>query len=189
MKHIARFLFETCMLKKIQRSGFAFLGRGRESVAEHSFTVAMVAFALARSNPAADTDKLVRMCLFHDLAEARTGDLNYLQKQYVHADESRALADAMANLAFGDEIVDLFAEFQDNRTLEARLAHDADQIALIIDLKCLSDHGYGPADKWLPAVRARLTTASGQKLAHAIENTDSDGWWFDKCVDTTNGAG
>ena len=43
------------------------------------------------------------MCLFHDLVEARTGDLNYVSKKYVQADEVAAVNDMTVNLPFGDE--------------------------------------------------------------------------------------
>jgi len=80
MKPIANLLFEVRILKDLVRSGYAFLGSGKESVAEHSFMTAFICFVLAKMDPGVDGAKLVAMALVHDLAEARTGDLNYVGK-------------------------------------------------------------------------------------------------------------
>ncbi|MBE9594109.1 MAG: HD domain-containing protein, partial [Proteobacteria bacterium] len=44
MRNIINFLFEIGILKKTPRSGYQFLGTGNESVAEHSFRVAVIAY-------------------------------------------------------------------------------------------------------------------------------------------------
>ena len=60
--------------------------------------------------------------------------------------------------------------------MEAKLAHDADQLALILELKTLCDAGYkGPAD-WMPHILTRLHTERSQKLAKQILKTASDAW-------------
>ncbi|MGL4208477.1 MAG: HD domain-containing protein, partial [Candidatus Adiutrix sp.] len=80
---IVDFLFEAMMLKRTPRSGYKFLGQGEETVAEHSFGVLIFAFVLAKMNPEVDLGKILRLALFHDLPEARTGDLNYMNKRYI----------------------------------------------------------------------------------------------------------
>jgi len=91
MKDIVNLLFEANILKEIPRSGYHFLGAGQESVAEHTFSTAMIAFVMSKIEPDLDALKLISMCLVHDLPEARIGDLNTVHKQYVTADESRAI--------------------------------------------------------------------------------------------------
>ena len=125
MKQLINFLFEVGMLKRTPRTGYQFLGTGRESVAGHSFRTAVIGYALAKQHPDADIPKTVFMCLFHDLHEARTGDHNYVNKQYVTVDEDRAVSDMAEGLGFGDEIISLTDEFNQAETLEARLAKDA----------------------------------------------------------------
>jgi putative hydrolase of HD superfamily len=183
MKAIANLLFEARILKEIPRSGYHFLGSGRESVAEHTFLTAFVGFVLAQMHPHADRPRLLEMCLIHDLGEARTGDLNYVQKKYVVADENRAVDDLSRQVPFGNTITRLFAEYTACETTEAKLAHDADQLALILELKALCDTGYdGPAD-WIPHVLDRLYTDGSRKLATQIWQTASDGWWFHEKYD------
>ena len=110
---IINFFFELGMLKKTPRSGFQFLGSGRESVADHSFRVAMIGFALARMDGNVDPFKVVCMCLVHDLPEARTGDQNYVNKRYVTVDEAGAIADLADSLPFGDELKELLKEYRE----------------------------------------------------------------------------
>jgi putative hydrolase of HD superfamily len=184
MKHIANLLFEAKMLKEIPRSGFHFLGAGKESIAEHTFSTTFIAYVMAQLDSEIDALKLISMCLVHDLAEARTGDLNTVNKTYVTADETKALEDTTQHLPFGSSITNLIKEFNENHSNEARLAHDADQLALILELKYLSDIGYAPPDTWLPHVLKRVKTKVAKKIAQSIMETHRDDWWLNKYVDT-----
>jgi putative hydrolase of HD superfamily len=178
MKRIANFLFEAGMLKRTPRSGFQFLGSGAESVAEHIFRTTCIGFTLGYLAGNVDTDKLLRMCLFHDLPEARTGDLNYVNKKYVKADEKKAVNDLADTLPFGDEIRDLIFEFMLGESAEAMLAYDADQLEMIIALKEYKDLGNTYADEWLEFALKRLKTDIARTLAKTILETDSSLWWF-----------
>jgi putative hydrolases of HD superfamily len=183
MKKIVNFLFEVGMLKKTPRTGYQFLGSGKESVAAHSFRTAVIGYALASQEPTADLQKVVLMCLFHDLHEARTGDHNYVNKRYVDVHEERAMDDLAKDLVFGDEVVSLVKSFNASETLEAFLAKDADQLDLIMELKEQKDLGNRYAVDWLSFVVKRLHTARAKELAREILETDSTDWWFEKKTD------
>lgn len=180
MKDIVNLLFEARKLKHIRRSGYDFLEAGGETVAEHSFMVTFMAFVMAQIHPEVNVEKITCMCLLHDLPEARMGDLNYVQKFYVSADEAKAVEDSVGHLPFGDKMKALLEEFNLGETLEAKLAKDADQLCLLLDLKALSDLGHPPPDKWIPHVTARLLTDTGKALSKTILQTESDGWWLSK---------
>lgn len=183
MERIANLLFEVNMLKEIPRTGYHFLGVGKETVAEHSFMITVIGFVMARMEPSADALKLISMCLLHDLPEARTGDLNYVQKKYVTVDEEKAIRDSTANLPFGKDISALLAEFNQAETLEAKLAKDADQISFILELKKILDVKSASPEKWLPAVIARIKTETGKKLVQSILDTEWDRWWLKNYID------
>lgn len=178
MQKIANLLFEAKILKEIPRSGFQFLGAGKESVAEHVFSTSFIAYVMSQLEPGIDALKLISMCLIHDLPEARMGDLNTVHKKYVAADEGRALEDAVRGLDFSRNLLDLMAEYNAGLTPEARLAHDADQLALIIELKDLMDIGYKPPKGWIENVLKRVKTETGKKIAQAIMSTQRDDWWI-----------
>jgi putative hydrolase of HD superfamily len=177
MKRIANLLFEAKMLKEIPRSGFHFLGAGNESVAEHSFCTTFIAYVMSQLEPDVNALKLISMCLLHDLAEARVGDLNTVHKKYVHTDETAALEDTARGLAFGQNLMNLVREYNEARTTEAQLSHDADQLALILELKDLMDIGYKPPKGWIENVVKRVKTETGRKIGRAIMSTQRDDWW------------
>jgi putative hydrolase of HD superfamily len=183
MRRAVEFLFEVGMLKKTLRTGFQFLGTGGESVADHSFRTAVIGYVLASKEPDADQIKVVLMCLFHDLPEARTGDHNYVNKRYVSSDEDRALEDQVRGLPFEQEITALVQEFNEGDTLESRLSRDADQLDLILELKAQLDLGNPNAEEWLSYALKRILTEKAQKLAQEILTTHSAEWWFDKKTD------
>lgn len=184
MKRIAEFLFESLLLKRVHRTGYQFLGPGKESVAEHTYAVMCVAWTLAQLTPEANTGRLLAMCLLHDLPEARLGDLNYVQKRYVTADESLAVDHMIRGLPFGTELRGLIDEFNARTTLEAKLASDADQLAFLLDLKALSDMGYHAPPKWAGHVKTRLRTTAGMRLAECISGTEWDSWWLKIFIDS-----
>ena len=178
MNEISEFLFETSMLRRTPRSGFQFLGSGSESVAEHILSTIYIGYVLCKMDPEADELKVLRLCLMHDLPEARTGDMNYVNKKYVTVDEKKAVKELAALLFFGEEIEDSLDEFNSRQTREANLARDADQLALILHLKECGDLGNKYSSEWLDFAIQRLSTESGRKLAASILDTDHSAWWF-----------
>jgi putative hydrolase of HD superfamily len=182
-KRAVEFLFEVGMLKKTPRTGYQFLGSGKESVADHSFRTAVIGYVLSSQEPDADRNKVVLMCLFHDLSEARSGDHNYMNKKYVEVDEESAIRDQVRELLFGDEIIVLIHEFNSGDTLDARLSKDADQLDLILELKEQLDLGNPNAQDWLSFALRRLHTDGAKKMAKEILTTHSTDWWFDKKTD------
>jgi putative hydrolase of HD superfamily len=183
MERIAQLLFEARSLKQLTRSGYPFLGVGRESVAEHSFTTAFIAYVLGQMTPEVDRARLITMSLLHDLPETRLGDLNYLQKFYVQADEAAAVEEATRGLPFGEDIRELIDDFNRGASLESRLAQDADQLAFLVELKSLADVGYTTPSSWIPTVCDRLQTDIGRALAQVIVDTPAEKWWRQKFID------
>ncbi len=179
MTQRANYLNEVGMLNRTPRSGFAFLGAGRQSVAEHIFRMQHIAFILARisANPV-DELRLLHLVLFHDLPEARTSDHNYVNRKYVVENLSKVLEDGAREWAHGDVIADFIREFEAAETPEARLAKDADQLELLLVLKEQRDLGHPRTDDWVTPLLARLKTEAGKQLAAEILATPWDAWWF-----------
>jgi putative hydrolases of HD superfamily len=178
MDNIANFLFETGMLGKTPRSGYQFLGSGKESVAEHILRTVFVGYTLCKTDTSLNELRVLKMCVFHDLPEARTGDMNYVNKKYVDVDEEKAVRELTEDLPFGNDIKSSIAEFNRKETKEALIARDADQIALILQLKEYGDLGNKYAEEWINFAMQRLNTEAGKELAQRVINTDSSNWWF-----------
>ncbi len=178
MKSIANFLFEAGMLQKTPRSGFQFLGSGSESVAEHVLRTIFIGYTLCKLDPEVDEARVLKLCLIHDLPEARTGDMNYVNKKYVEVNEKKAVDELAKTLSFGEEIRSAINEFNEKKTRESLVAHDADQLALILQLKEYSDLGNKYSQEWIGFAVKRLCTDTAKKLADVITETDSSEWWF-----------
>jgi putative hydrolases of HD superfamily len=178
MDNIANFLFETGMLSKTPRSGYQFLGSGKESVAEHILRTVFVGYTLCKTDASLNELRVLKMCVFHDLPEARTGDMNYVNKKYVDVDEEKAVRELTEDLPFGSDIKSSIDEFNRKETKEALIARDADQIALILQLKEYGDLGNKYAEEWINFAMQRLCTEAGKKLAQRVIETDSSDWWF-----------
>ena len=178
MKAIVDFLYEAGFLKKVPRSGYSYLGSGSESVADHTCRVQYIAYALAHLSEGVDMHRLLKMCLFHDFPEARTGDLNYVNKKYVSAEEDRVLQELAIRLPFGEEIASLVREFSEKSSPEARIANDADQLDLLLHVKEQADIGNLRTSPWIEFAFQRLLTEPARHLARLAMETDSTDWWL-----------
>jgi putative hydrolase of HD superfamily len=178
MQNIANFLFEVGMLKKTPRTGFQFLGSGSESVAEHILGTMFIGYTLCKLVDDVDEWKVLKICLVHDLPEARTGDMNYVNKKYVSVDEEKAVRELTETLFFGEDIKSAIDEFNERETKESLIAHDADQLALILQLKEYGDLGNKYSKEWIEFAIKRLYTETARKLAESILETDFSHWWF-----------
>ncbi|OGP89267.1 MAG: phosphohydrolase [Deltaproteobacteria bacterium RBG_19FT_COMBO_43_11] len=178
MDNIANFLFEVGMLNKTPRTGYQFLGSGKESVAEHILRTLFVGYTLCKMDDSLDETRVLKMCLFHDLPEARTGDMNYVNKKYVDVNEEKAVRELTEGIYFGGDIKAAIDEFNKKETKEALIAMDADQIALILQLKEYGDLGNKYAEEWINYALQRLNTKGAKELAEKIAKTDFSNWWF-----------
>ena len=76
-------------------------------------------------------------------------------------------------------VLENMLRFEDGKTVEAKLARDADHLALVLELKELIDIGYEPPKTWIQIVIDRLQTKTGQQIASAVMQTARDEWWLD----------
>lgn len=171
------FILEAGVLSSIPRSGQTYLGSGKQSIAEHSFRTTCIAHLLSSHYKKVDTAKLIMMCLYHDFHESRTGDINPLQKKYCHADEKTARQDCFAGLPFAEEIQSILIERDECKTLESKLARDADLLEWLAFLTEQKWHGSKKAPYWICLSLPKLKTPAGKKLGKALVTSNPDNWW------------
>jgi 5'-deoxynucleotidase YfbR-like HD superfamily hydrolase len=123
-------------------------------------------------------ERLILLCLVHDLEEARTGDLNYVNKKYVKADEAKVAEDIREAYPCGDLLYEALKEYREGTTLESQLAHAADQLEMLLVLKIEMEQGNTRALRWFEGVCKRLTHPIAHQIADTILATPSDSWWF-----------
>ena len=177
LERLADFCNEAGMLRHTPRSGYAFLGSGRESVAEHSYRTTVLGYILARM-AGEEPSRVVMLCLFHDLHEARTGDFNYVNHRYDTCRARAALEDATAGTGLADAILGAWDELESAESPAARLANDADQLDLICNLQTELSRGNEFAREWLDSALKRLRTPEARELAEAVLATDPNRWWY-----------
>jgi 5'-deoxynucleotidase YfbR-like HD superfamily hydrolase len=175
----ANFLYEMGQLKNQPRSGWLMLGIPQpESVAEHSFRVAMVGVILAAID-GADIGRTAALAVFHDGHETRIGDVPSVGRAYVTTATPEAVTahqtHGMPELA-ADALQDLTAEYEADKTHEARLAHDADKIETLLQAIEYQAQGY-TTDGWRETSLAALRTDAGKQLAQAIGATSPHDWF------------
>ena len=121
-------------LKDATRHCYTSCGR-HESVAEHSWRISLMAYWVSDEFPEADMNKVIRMCLIHDLGEAFTGDIpTFLKTASDEKREDDLLADWVSGLPepFRKEMADLYQEMNERKTLEARIFKAMDSLEALI---------------------------------------------------------
>lgn len=177
-KSSANFLFEVGILSKTPRSGLHFLGTGNQSVAEHVNRAVYIGYTLAQLDGTVDVAKVMKMCLLHDIAEARVSDLNYVHQKYVERREGKAVSDLAATLPFGNDLLETIHEYEERKSPESILAKDSDNLEWIITLKEQVDIGNTRAEEWIESALKRLKTKVAKEVAAEIMRSESTDWWF-----------
>jgi putative hydrolases of HD superfamily len=178
---LAKFLYEMGQLKRVKRSGWWIAGvKDPESVAEHSFRTAVIAYLLAQLE-GADLEKVVSMALFHDMAEARTNDAHRIVRRYVNWEDVDKKAVIDQSIRLPDEIAknitSLFEELVEEISPEAKVVRDADLLECIAQAREYQTLGYGDVVDWILNAQAALKTESAKKIAAECLKTEPKEWW------------
>ena len=122
-------------------------GGRHESVAEHSWRLGVLAYFVKDEFPEADMERVMLMCMFHDIGEAFTGDVPAFEKDERHEkEEERQVRKWIGELPepYRDELWELFEEMKAKRTLEAKIYKALDR------LEALIQHNEADISTWLP---------------------------------------
>ena len=135
-------------LKCSTRHCYTTSGR-RESVAEHSWRIALMAMLLSgeKEFQDADMDKVIRMCLIHDLGEAFTGDVPTFEKTETDEEKEEVLyAEWVESFPKVQklEFQSLLAEMAEQRTVEAKIYKALDKLEAVIQ------HDESDISTWIP---------------------------------------
>jgi putative hydrolases of HD superfamily len=149
-------LIELQRLKRLDRTGWILRGlpNGTESVAAHSFGVSITAMLLADKliahGATINVEKLLRMALLHDWAEARVGDMPRTATLYFGSEvRKQAQTAAFADLVEDDELyTSLYDDYERRESLEARLVKAADVLDLLIEVLALERAGARGLDEF-----------------------------------------
>lgn len=119
----------------------------KESVAEHSWRLSLIALLLEKEIENVDFNKIIKMCIIHDLGEAITGDIpSFLKTQQDSAVEEKAIKKLIEKLPEPqrEEFRILFEEMEQRQTMEAKIYKALDRLEAVIQ------HNEAPISTWLP---------------------------------------
>lgn len=137
-------------------------GGRHESVAEHSWRITMMAYFLRDEFKDVDFDKVIKMCLIHDLGEIFTGDIPSFDKSATdESKEERLLTDWVNSLPepYKTEMNDLYAEMAARVTTEARIYKALDNLEAVIS------HNESDLSTWIEKEYTLNLTYGDDKVA------------------------
>lgn len=140
------FLNKAEKLKCNTRHSWTSTGR-RESVAEHSWRLSLMALLCRDEYPELNMNKVIKMCIIHDLGEAITGDIPAFNKTDKHRqEEAVAVKKLLEQLpeSYKIEFTELFKEMEAKQTPEAKLFKSLDNTEALIS------HNEADISTWLP---------------------------------------
>ena len=148
-------------LKDATRHCYTKNGR-HESVAEHSWMMTLMAYFMKDEFPEVDMDKVVRMCIIHDLGECFTGDVPTFDKTKVHEEnEEKLLYSWVRTLPenYANEMIALYEEMAERKTIESKIYKAID------GLEALIQHNISDLSTWIPKEYELNKTYADDKVA------------------------
>lgn len=148
-------------LKDTTRHCYTRNGR-HESVAEHCWMVTLMAFFMRDEFPDVDMDKVIRMCIIHDLGEAFTGDIPAFDKTAANEEEEeRLLYEWVESLPenYAKEMRELYDEMNARETMEAKVYKAIDGLEAVIQ------HNISDLSTWIPMEYEMNKTYASDKVA------------------------
>ena len=156
-----------------------------ESVAEHSWRLALAAYLLKDEFPDADMDKVIRMCLIHDLGEAFTGDIPVFEKQETDSEQEERILEEWIDRfpePLNKELLDLLCEMNALETTEAKIYKALDNLEAVIQ------HNESDISTWLPLEYDLQLTYGSDKVGfspYLIElKKEIDRWTLEKIAES-----
>jgi putative hydrolase of HD superfamily len=194
LKKLTGFLFEIGNLRKVLRAHQQVLLSYdlTDTIASHSFRVTFIGYFLAKEL-GADADKVLKMCLAHDIEESRSMDHHWVSKKYVKIYDDEIRKDQLRGLPHAGEMIKLSKEYKDRKTLEAKVAKDADLLDQVFLLREYEWQGNSEARDWLRGDRGAkssgklgqsnqeklMFTPLAKKIAREVKRQRPSEWWRD----------
>lgn len=180
LTHDINFLFEMGNIRLIDRAWRRFHATDFANLADHHFRVFWIAMAIAAHEKGADTGKVAKMALLHDIAESRAGDVDYLSRQYVERNEQLAAQDMLAGTSIHDEFYALWEEYEARESLESKIVKDADN--LDVDFELAENEAKGGRLKEVKREtrefvgKNKLYTQTAKAMFEQLQHADPHAW-------------
>ncbi|KAK4337612.1 hypothetical protein RND71_042099 [Anisodus tanguticus] len=161
-------------LKTTKREGWVRRGVNEpESIADHMYRMGVMAL-IAADLPGVDRDKCVKMAIVHDIAEAIVGDItpaDGISKNEKSRRERAALEDMCKLLGGGSrakEISDLWMEYEENSSLEAKVVKDFDKVEMILQALEYENEQGKDLEEFFQSTAGKFQTEVGKAWASEV---------------------
>ncbi len=170
MKNLLKY---TLKLKHLTRTGWLRHNiNSPETVAAHSWQMAMMALQLSQTEKTYDFTKVIKLCLCHDMGESIIGDITPLDVRY--ANKKQIEQEAISNIAKESdfaELASLFLEYENNQTPEAKLANDLDKLDMYVQaLDYEAKYQDKSLDEFKQSAIQAIQTELGKKILQNISD-------------------
>lgn len=181
MEDFVKYIYEVGHLKRVMRSGWWLTGvKEPESVAEHSFRVAIIGYMLAKLE-GADPMKVMALCLFHDIHETRINDAHNMLSRYADwKDVEKKVIDELSQSIPQDvrnDIASLMHEMLKRDSIDSLVARDADKLECLFQAREYQSQGFADVDVFISHIMGSLTTDSAKKIAQTCLRVEPKEWW------------
>ena len=170
--------FEFVQLKQLYRQGWLHNGillENCESVAEHSFCLALLALVLADEfSVELDTAKVIRMALIHDLGEIYAGDFtpaDNIDRNDKYTLEKQSVAKVLEKLPNGFKWIALWEEYEIGESAESHFVKQLDKLEMALQASVYEHQGFADlsmfftsANKGLSSVELKLISSKLKEL-------------------------
>ena len=173
---ITDFLFEMGTLRNMKRMHCQIIPQSNDTIASHSFETAIIGMMLAKMEDLNES-KVMKMCLFHDITETRTGDANFIHSHYVKKNDKQAINDQLSSLPIKNEIAKILDEFAKGKSQESIIVKDADLLSQLIS-QCTHLKESKDLERWNRHTSKNLKSKSAKQLAKNISKRNSFEWFY-----------
>ena len=168
--------FEFNHLKQLYRQGWLLRGvppERCESVADHTFGVALLAMFLAETHfPDLDPGKVLRLALLHDFGEIYAGDItpfDGIDRAEKVRREQAGVAQVLAKLPQGEHYLALWEEYEGQHSPEARFVRQIDRLEMALQASVYERQGLGDLSEFFDYARSFLSEPELQGVLKELE--------------------
>jgi putative hydrolase of HD superfamily len=129
-----------------------------------------------------DTGKIGKMAMLHDIAESRAGDVDMISRQYVIRNEELGISDILGSTSLEKEFLDLWREYEDRTSIEAKIVKDADNLDVDFELAEQASNGSSLSNN-LAEMRDfvgsnKLYTKTAKEMYKQLKASNPHAWWL-----------
>ena len=180
MRRDVEFIYEMGTMRRLPRMWQRLNTPDFANHAEHAFRVFWIAMLIAERE-GADSGRVAKLCMVHDVAENRTGDVDIIARQYSEPKADMAIQDILEDTAIADEYYELWQEYEAKETLEAKVAKDADNLDVDFELaeQAAMGNNIGEAKAEIRKYVAanKLYTDTAKELHAKMKEVGVHDWW------------